>query len=394
MMLAYRYSGQLLAEQAEGVIYAENIDDAYALTKKMGLKGETVFSLPETLRSFFPGNHDSELIRFYNTLGRRIMAGRDIMSGLKSALAFIHDNRLRTKVFIIYTRMADGTALSSAMTEAGFPNQQASVIKAAERGGKIGEALVRMAEDMKRSMRLRGSFKSMARMPQFMLYGAFIIIFMALWKRAPMDKRFADEFAPGAIEETGFGWYFNFATMIENNPLLWALVFAGVAAGIFFFTRSGAFRALLDKWPSYLTLSERIDQTACWTSYGMLYDAGVPSSEAAKIVAESAQREDTQDYFIRMNKLLLTGMSESEAVRRSGFPNYIKDGIAAAQEGDASLPEGINRMTSDLDEDVTVIMEIMKFKVMVVSTIFGGFVIVGIVLASMYPIMKIQASLL
>jgi len=394
MMLAYRYSGTLLAEQAEGVIYASNIDDAFALTKKMGLKGETIFSLADTVRAFFPSGYDSELIRFYNTLGRRIKAGRDAMSGLKSALAFIHDNQLRTRVFIIYTRMADGTELSSAMTEAGFPNQQASVIRAAERGGKIGEALIRMAEDMKRSLRLRGSFKSMARLPQFMMYGAFIIVFMALWKRAPMDKRFADEFAPGAIEETGFGWYFNFASMIEANPLLWALVFIGIMAGIYFFTRSRAFKTLLDKWPTFQTLSERIDQTACWTSYGMLYDAGVPSSDAAKIVAESAQREDTQDYFIRLNKMLLTGMSESEAVRKSGFPSYIKDGITAAQEGDASLPEGINRMTSDLDEDVTVIMEIMKFKVMVASTIFGGIVIVGIVLASMYPIMKIQASLL
>jgi type II secretory pathway component PulF len=104
-------------------------------------------------------------------------------------------------------------------------------------------------------------------------------------------------------------------------------------------------------------ISEKSDMASTWTAFGLLYDAGVPPYECAKIVKRAGRRVKSQEAWSSLESNFLAGLGISEAVDKSLFPPYIVSALKAADSSGSSIPEEVKGITVMLEEDVTLLTE-------------------------------------
>ena len=390
MNYAYRYSAHNQASKSvSGLVYAETSDSAYAKLKRAGLRVALLrMDIVGTLNGLSGKFDVRELVRFYRTMGKRLEAGKPMISGMEAAISFTTDPLLINSLRLMQQRLMDGSKVADAMHSAGFPERDLNVIRAADASGKQGQAFIRLSEDVERTERLRSAISSTFLPMKVLAIVGLVGVYAAMgWLSPTMIKFFAQWSAGNAPHLPPAIVFYNLAAMwVTMHKMMGALIL-----GAFIFAgdrllKSGFVRRSADYWNNWRMISEKSDHSSAWTSFGLLYDAGgISAYESAAVVRKSCARLDSQDMFNRMDKILRLGVPISVAVARAGFPLYVVNGVKSAEEGGASLAEGLLSMVSDLEQDVEVMTDILKIKIIYISQIFGGLIVSGFFYVTLYP---------
>lgn len=390
MNFAYRYNAHNQSSKAvTGLVYAETSDSAYAKLKRAGLRVASLrFDMLGTINGLSGKFDIRELVRFYRTMGKRLEAGKPMISGMEAAISFTTDPLLINALRLMQQRLMDGAKVADAMHSAGFPERDLNVIRAADASGKQGQAFIRLSEDVERTERLRSAISSTFLPMKVLAIVGLIGVYVAMGWLSPTMIRFFAQWSngnaphlPPAIVLYNAVAVWVAAHRIAGAVLVMLLVFAGNAL-----LKSRWVRQSADYWNNWRLISEKSDHSSAWTSFGLLYDAGgISAYESAAVVRKSCVRQDSQDMFNRMDKILRLGVPISVAVTRAGFPLYVINGVKSAEEGGASLAEGLLSMVSDLEQDVEVMTDILKIKITYLSQIFGGLIVSGFFYVTLYP---------
>ncbi len=390
MNFAYRYNAHNQSSKAvTGLVYAETSDSAYAKLKRAGLRVASLrFDILGTLNGLSGKFDIRELVRFYRTMGKRLEAGKPMISGMEAAISFTTDPLLINALRLMQQRLMDGAKVADAMHSAGFPERDLNVIRAADASGKQGQAFIRLSEDVERTERLRSAISSTFLPMKVLAIVGLIGVYVAMGWLSPTMIRFFAQWSngnaphlPPAIVLYNAVAVWVAAHKIAGAAMLMLLVFAGNAL-----LNSRLVKQSADYWNNWRMISEKSDHSSAWTSFGLLYDAGgISAYESAAVVRKSCVRQDSQDMFNRMDKILRLGVPISVAVTRAGFPLYVINGVKSAEEGGASLAEGLLSMVSDLEQDVEVMTGILKIKITYLSQIFGGLIVSGFFYVTLYP---------
>ena len=365
MELAYSYQAQThIGQSMTGVVFAQNKDFAFIKLKRAGLRAQTLALDPSsTLNGMMNSRFNQrDLARFYGTIGKRINNGRTLLEGLMPAAEFVSDPRLKQSVLVVQQSVADGAPLSKAMITAGFEQRDAMAIRAAEESGKTGDAFQSLSADVARREKLSSQLSSMLFMPRLMFGALYVAGFLAVWLLAPKLDKFMQTVNMGRNKTPDAMQDFYFAASHWVNDHLWLALPLWVlpAALLVWWVKTGRYEHVMDKIQSWRMISEKSDMSSTWTAFGLLYDAGVPPYECARIVKSAARRVKSSLAWAALEKNFLSGMPISAAVERSEFPPYIVAAIKAADSSGSSIPDEIKGICLTLEEDVFLLTE--KFK--------------------------------
>lgn len=396
MDYAYKYKartprGKLL----DGIVYARNRALAFSKLKKNGFQPITLdFNLDHTLKSAVsPDFNQSELARFYSTIGRRINNNRSFMEGLDSAIEFITDPRLRQAVMVMRQAAQDGQTEKESMITAEFPSRDAMVIAAASRSGNTGDAFISLSKEIAQAHSMRKAIAAIFRMPIIMAFLMYCFFYGALVWVAPMTLKFLKNLSVKSQMSAFNKAYFAFAEAFNSNVVMSSAVYFTIPVLLFFFFRSQFFSDMKDNVKRLKMISQKADQAILWNSYALLYDAATSSREACAILANAAKRQDSRLSFQRLGRFLDSGRTLDESVKPSEFPDFVVTGVKSAVSS-GNIVEGIKDMVKNLDEDVLTLTETLKENVKTLATLLVACGVALIFFVTYYPIVSSVLSAL
>jgi len=387
--LAYRYiATNARNQEVQGVVFAEDIDLAYARIKQSSMRPRHIQWSPEaTITRWLSGGQmpKKELVRFYRVLARRFRSGRPLIDTLEGASSFIRDDALRQGAVLMGQRMLDGAPIHEAMVSAGFPRIHAMSIRAAEGAGDHGEAFTRLASEIERETRLSKGIASALRPSKILGGFMYVSLFLATYFLAPMPEEFMKEMGkrPDAMQEV----YFSVSHALHANLAIWGTLYVAAPLLLIGLGRRMRLSRVLDAWPAWRQMSEKSDHGACWTAFAMLYQAGIPPYECATVVSSAARRPDTHEAFTRFARLLTAGQTVSMSVTRSSFPDFVVSGVSAAEESGGSLASALQEFTRELVEDVEDATTLVQGNMQVVSVLLGGVMLLLFAYLTLFPIL-------
>lgn len=381
-------------DMIDGVVYAADADSAYLKLTQMGYVPADMPTLNPhyTVRNLITRGFDrKELARFYSSMSKRLKNGRSVPEGLDNAIEFVDDPRLKQSLAMMRQFVQEGNSLAAAMKLSGFPLRDVEIVRSTAEAGKTAESLMRISQEIFRAETLRKSIMSVIRMPIIVLF----IMYCAIWGVtvfiAPVMMKFFKS-ALGNVKLPAFAKaYYDFAAVFKANLTLSTIIYVSILVAVVWFVRSPTFRMLLEKIPLIRVISERSDMANLWTSFAMLYDAGINTEETTKLLAAAAARPESKDAFMNMHRLLRSGSSIEVAVQRSQFPVYVIRGIqASVSSGD--LVGGLEDMCRDLATDVEEYTSKLKDNIQLFATLVLSIFVLMFFMVTYYPIISATLS--
>lgn len=372
--------------QVDGLVAAENQDMALAYVRKMGLSPVKVFIDPiESLLEAIGGREfkPRDLIRFYRTMGDRIISGRDLLDGLDAANEFVFDKKLKSAIFIMANKLKGGTKIYEAMLAAGFNKIDAMTIRTSESSGDQGDVFKKLSDEHKRKSQLASEIKKIFMMPAISMFFIYVGSFSAPYFFGEGTEKMLKEMDIKAPE---FEFYFDVAKFSHTSTIFYLVIAIIPLVGLFLAFKKGYVKKLLDKWKLWRNISTKSDMATTWMAFANLWNSGVAPYECASFVKEAAARDDSRNQFIRLEKSLLSGKTIGEATKSSLFPNYIYKGIKSAEDGGTSLPDGIVAMCNEMTDDVAIMTEMLKSSFTVISFIMIAFGILFLAYVTLGPV--------
>lgn len=381
-------------ELMSGVVYAPDADAAYIKLTQMGYSPSDVpkMNIKYTLRNFVSKGFDKrELARFYASMAKRLKNGRSVPEGLENAVEFIDDPKLKQSLIMMRQFVQEGNSLASAMKMSNFPVRDVEVIRSTSDAGKSPDSMERIANELHRSEALKKSIMSVLRMPVVILFIMYLAFYGVLVFIAPAMFKFFKTALTNVKLPAYAKSFYEFADMFKNNLTVGTIVYITILIAIIWFVRSATFKSLIEKLKLVKIISERSDMANLWTSFAMLYDAGINSEESTKLLANAAAREESRDCFLNMNRLLRSGLSIAESAPKAGFPVYIVRGVQAADSG-GDLVSGLEDMCKDLSQDVEEYTAKLKDFIQLLSVAFLSAFVLLFFMVSYFPIISATLS--
>ena len=378
----------------DGVVYAPDAESAYLKLTQMGYTPAEMPTLnPKyTIRNFVTRGFDrKELARFYGSMAKRLRNGRSVPEGLDNAIEFVDDPRLKQALAMMRQFVQEGNSLAAAMKLSGFPHRDVEIVRSTAEAGKSAESLARISQEILRAETLRKSIKATIRMPIIVLFIMYVAVYGVTVFVAPVMVKFFKT-ALGNVKLPAFAKvYYDFAAIFKANLVTSTTLYILALIGIIWFVRTQTFRNLLERIPLVQVIAERSDMSNLWTSFAMLYDAGINTEETTKLLAAAAARPSSRDAFMNMHRLLRSGSSIEVAVVKSQFPVYVTRGIqAAVSSGD--LVGGLEDMCKDLATDVEEYTSKLKDNIQLFATAILSAFVLMFFMVTYYPIISATLS--
>jgi type II secretory pathway component PulF len=381
-------------EMMSGIVYASDPESAYIKLKMLGYQpsGQPQLNLSATLQSMMgSGFNRKELARFYTSMAKRLKNGRSVPEGLDNAVEFVDDPKLKQALIMMKQFVLEGNSLAGAMKLSGFPMRDVEVIRSTSEAGKTPETMDRIAKEMVRADALRSSIMSVLRMPMVICFIMYVAVYMMIVFIAPaMSKFFKTALTSVKLPAFAQGFY-DFSAMFKANIYIGTILYVCLLAGVIWFIRSPIFQELIDRVKLVHRISERSDQANLWTSFSMLYDAGINTEVSTKMLADAAVRPASRESFLTMHRLLRSGSKIVDAVAKSGFPIYIVRGVQAADSG-GELVAGLDDMCKDLAQDIEEYTSKLKDFISLASVAVLSLFVLIFFMLSYYPILSSTLS--
>ncbi len=396
MEIAYNYQARTAKGKIiSGLVYAQNRPLGFSKLKRNGFAPVSLeVSVPATIKGFISTDfNQSELARFYNTLGRRMKNGKAMIEGLTAAAEYVTDQRLKQAILVMKQATSDGQNEFQAMSSAGFPYRDAMVVRATSSAGNTGDAFISLSHEILRVYELRKSVAQIFRMPVIMLFMMYAFFYGSLVWVAPMTMGFLKNLNMKLKMSAFNQGYFDFATLFNENIWFASACYFAVPVGAVFAVKSEWFGRALDKLKRLRDISVKSDQAALWNSFSMLYDAAIPVKEACRILADAAKRPDSRANFRKLGRLVESGRAIEDAIQVSGFPPFVVSGVRASDSG-GNLVEGLKDMVKNLEEDVFSMTEILKENVKILALLIVAAGVTLIFFVTYYPIISSVLSAL
>lgn len=388
--LAYNYRAKNASNKIiTGIVFAQNKALGFAKLAKNGVEPiELKLNYVESLKNYFHKEFDpKELSRFYSTLGRRLNNGRSMLEGLEASVEFVRDNRLKMSIMAMRQKLADGRQPHEAMADAGFPPLDTLAMRSAAQGAKFGDQFLSLAKEIDRTTSLRRNIQQIFRMPLIMAGIMYLFFYAALIKIAPMTMKFLKS-TNLKLNLTSFNQkYFEFAQFFNDHFWISSIVYWSLPVLLYFFAKSEYAKTLTNKIPSVRNISMRADMASLWTSFAILYSANAPVKEACRVVGMAAKREDSKKAFNEMAALLNTGLDIAQSAAKASFPEEIQKAVQASASS-GKLVDGLNDMTKNLEEDVTVLTSFLQENMKLISLLLVGGGVAFVFMVTYYPIVS------
>jgi type IV pilus assembly protein PilC len=293
-----------------------------------------------------------------------------------------------------------GASLSEAMAryQKCFNRLFVNMVAAGEAGGVLDIILVRLADFMEKTQRLRGRIKSALTYPVVVMTAAFLIVLGLMWKVIPQFTSVLSEMTDQDLPKLT-----QYLITISNwiaYSYGWAWLI-GVPIAVIFILRSlrrfRVFRLIFDTVKLYTPIIKKITgktSIARWTrTLGTLISAGVPILEAINITAETAGNEVYARMLNNVNHSIRQGDTFANPLRRSKTVDAMVYNMVDVGEETGDLDKMLLKVADTYEEEVDVLVASLMSLLEPVIIIILGLTVGTIVLSIFLPMVSLITGL-
>lgn len=328
-----------------------------------------------------------ELAQVYTNIGRRLSKGARTSSAIEQAEAFVTSSVLKTALQDVRAAVSADMNIAEAMLDAGFPDEDCSLVDAMRGIGEVGRAFLSLGDSWGRTASLRKKVKSMLFQPKiYSVIGALSIWASFFYVIPIMSKKFSSlgMTLPGMVHEI-----YALDGVIYQHRLIYSVVYFGLLFGLGYILYAAPFmKKLYNKAPYLSEILSRSDASQSLSTLSMLYAAA--SMTRPKImyrVSSACQNEEMKMAFSQFGDLMDTGVSQREAVLHAGFPKFIAPTMVGAFSADdpADTVDELRNAAEMLAEDVDAYSKKFQDLIGLLFMVMMGIMIFMVFLVTLYP---------
>jgi type IV pilus assembly protein PilC len=374
--------------ELQALLRRENIT-----VNKMSEKGRE-FALP----TFGGGVSTKELAIFTRQFSVMIDAGLPLVQCLE-ILAGQQENKTFEKVLTgVRSAVESGSTLSAAMRQYGkiFDPLYVNMVEAGETGGILDTILQRLSSYIEKNVKLKRAVQSALIYPVAVLFIAFSVIILLLWKVVPI---FATLFA-------GLGVDLPLPTRIViglSNFIgsIYGLVILIVFAAIVFILRSWyqtpggkyALDSVLLRLPLIGILLRKIGVARFTRTLGTLISSGVPILEGLDITARTSGNAVIEQAILKTRKAVEAGRTLVDPLKETDvFPSMVTQMIGVGEQTGA-MDAMLQKIADFYEDEVDAAVKDLLTALEPLMIVFLGGVVGGVVISMYMPLFSMIAKL-
>ncbi len=277
-----------------------------------------------------------------------------------------------------------------------FSNIFVSLIRAGEVSGQLDEILVRLAEYLEASEKLKRDIRAAMTYPVVSLV---LILSIASFLMVGIVPKFRPIFASLGIELPAItSFVLDLSQGFQNHWILVLMAGAGAIFGGVVFSRTEPGRGALDwlilKAPVFGSLFRKVALSRFARTFATLIRSGVPILEALEIVSATVGNRVLSRVVDQAREHVRQGESLCEPFARSTvFPPMVTKMIGIGEKSGA-LELLLEKISQFYDDQVNAEVKSLTSLIEPLMIGFIGILVGGIVLAVFLPIFKLQEGLM
>ncbi len=334
---------------------------------------------------------------FTRQLATMIGAGIPLLECLEILEEQAESRGFRSALHGVVDEIRGGSDFSAALSKMPkvFTPIYCSMVRAGEASGQLNEILLRLAEYMEGSAKLKREIKAAMTYPVISLVLVFGITAFLMIVIVPKFKEIFDGLGvplPALTKNV-----MAVSLFLKDNIALVAGGMTGLVFAIIGFKKSKPGRRFFDKlvlrMPVFGDLFRKVALSRFSRTFSTLIKSGVPIVGALEIVGETSGNTVIENAVARASESVkggdtLSGPLESEPV----FPPMVVRMISIGERSGA-LEQLLAKISEFYDQQVEAAVKSLTSMIEPLLIGIMGFVVGGIVLAVFLPIMKLQEAL-
>jgi len=385
----------------EGVLEAKDTKEAAYYLREKQLLPIRVTAIKDSGRfnpfSFIQKNHTADLVLFTRQLSSMLTSGLTLIQSLGILKEQLQDVHMQEVVNGIIAQVQEGKPLSSALVKYPelFTPVYISLIKAAEGSGFLDKILLRLADNLEKQQKLKGTLKSA------LLYPVIVVVLMVVVVGVMMI--FVIPQLTGLYQNLNIPLPFATQVVVAISNFLvvfWPFVIGIVGAGIFAYSRfvktdSGELirDTMILKIPLFGQMTEKGIITEFSRTFGLLVGAGTLVVQSLVETADVAGNRIYKNAILDISRRVEKGITVGDAMQAYPlFPPLLVQMVKIGEQTgklDESLLKASEYFEGEVEGQVKTLTTAMEPFIMVVLGIGVAFLIISIIT----PIYNLTSSI-
>jgi len=408
-MPAYKYSARDRdGRTVTGIVSGKSQADAVADLRKrnlivldvretLGGKGGGKKSLLGGLTKARPSVTKDQLVIFTRQLATMISAGVPLLESLEVLQEQADTPGFRVVLDGVIDSVRGGTDLSTALERFAkvFPSIYISMVRAGEVSGQLDDILVRLAEYLEASAKLKRDIRAAMTYPVISLV---LVVGITMFLMVGIVPKFKEIFDTLEIDlPTLTQGVLGVSFALKDHFMMVCAGFAGVAALFVIWKRTAAGRKQWD-WivlhiPVFGPLFQKVALSRFSRTFATLIKSGVPILGALEIVSETAGNRIISDVVDNAKENVRQGHTLAEPLMESKvFPPMVTRMVQIGEKS-GSLEQLLEKISDFYDDQVSAAVKTLTSMIEPIMIGIMGFLVGGIVLAVFLPIFELQKQL-
>jgi type IV pilus assembly protein PilC len=373
-------------------------DNAAELRQELQSRGYLVLKL-EKKRRPLQGERGSakEFLIFNQEFSTLIKAGLPILQSVELLHKRTENPGFRAALESIIHDIKGGSSLSDAMTRhpAYFSPLFTSTVQAGEKSGALVDVLKRSITYQKKMIAVRRKLTSALVYPLFVMIFVIAVFALFLFYIIPSFSQMYDD--PQASLPFLTALLLSFTRRIASY---FSFIAAGtVIAGIAFYQwrKTDAGKRIIDtlklKLPVVGTLVSQYIISQLTRTLATLLRGGIPLVQAIETTAGALSNRVISQGLHASKKLVVEGVSLSEAFERTGLVPEMTVRMVAVGETSGDLPQMLEDVADFYEESADATIPILTTAIEIGVILFLGIIVAFVVIALYLPIFEMGAQL-
>lgn len=389
-------NGQTIEREIEAATSSAAVD----YLKKNGyfpIKVEETKKQEGSIFSFlFDKINFNDIVDFTRQIAIMLNAGLTLIDSLGILKKQITKPSMRKMIEDIDGQIKSGEPFSTALKKypASFTNLYISLVKSGEASGKLGEILLRLADNLEKERELKSRLKSALIYPVIVVAAMVAVMFVMVTFVIPKLLGLYKDF------NVELPWSTQVLIVIsEFMTRFWPILIAGVVAGIYFLRRYLAtkigkemFDALTLRLPVFgqiIKISALVDTTR---TLAILIGAGVSILDALNIIIETTNNGVFQKAFISIRGKVEKGQSLGASLNQEGIFPPILVQMTQVGEQTGNLDDTLLRLSKYFESESEISVKSMTTLIEPLILVVLGAGVGFLVLSVITPIYNLTSS--
>lgn len=398
MALTFKWTGRTLrGEEKSGEMAADNKDMVIAALKRQGINVSQVSEKKAAKKAAKKGNKkitEKDIVVFTRQFSTMFSAGIPIVQGLEIMAKQSDCPALGAIIGVIKSDVESGSTLADAMKKHPkvFDALFVNLVAAGEAGGILDGVLLRLANYIEKSMKLKKKVKGAMIYPIIILSVAVLVIAIIMIFVIPVFSKIFGEMGiplPGPTKLViGLS---NFLCGVGGLLILGVLVVAFIALKKYRATVSGRKKTdqLLLKAPVFGDLLRKVAVARFTRTLGTLISSGVPIMDALDICSKTAGNVIIEESVSLVRSDVSSGKTLQEPLSQSDIWPPMAVQMIGIGEQTGALDNMLVKVADFYDDEVDDAVNNMTSMLEPLLMIFLGTTVGFIVVALYMPIFKI-----